>query len=90
MALSSDRSATIRLSLAFSSSNWRSRFISGSICTAYFFRQLWNVASLIPAFRHTSPISVLSYASFRTKAICASVNYDASVELSVSRSRDRR
>src|SRR5690554_6562279 len=31
MALSSDRSATMRLSLAFSSSSWRSRFTSEGI-----------------------------------------------------------
>jgi hypothetical protein len=36
---SSDRSATIRLSLAFSSSSWRSRFISEGINPAHFFRQ---------------------------------------------------
>ena len=40
IALSSDRSATRRLSLAFSSSSWRSRFISDGIKPAYFFRQL--------------------------------------------------
>ncbi len=40
MALSSDRSATIRFSLAFSSSSWRRRFISDGISPAYFLRQL--------------------------------------------------
>ena len=40
MALSRDRSATIRFSLAFSSSSCRSRFISEGIKPAYFLRQL--------------------------------------------------
>lgn len=40
MALSSDRSATIRFSLAFSFSSCRSRFISEGIKPAYFLRQL--------------------------------------------------
>ena len=39
IALSRLRSATSRLSLPFSSSNWRSRRISDSISPAYFFRQ---------------------------------------------------
>ena len=38
IALSSDRSATSRLSLLFSSSSWRSRRISDGISPAYFFR----------------------------------------------------
>jgi hypothetical protein len=57
-------------------SSWRSRFISDGIKPAYFFRQLWNVASLIPALRQTSPTAVPSSACHRTKAICASVNFD--------------
>ena len=40
IALSSDRSATIRLSFAFYSSSCRSRFISVGNSPAYFFRQL--------------------------------------------------
>src|SRR6516162_7639080 len=40
MALSSDRSATIFFNLPFSSSSWRSRFISEGINPAYFLRQL--------------------------------------------------
>src|SRR5262249_41530404 len=40
IALSSDRSATIFFSLPFSSSSWRSRFISEGIRPAYFLRQL--------------------------------------------------
>lgn len=40
IALSSDRSATNRLSFAFSSSSWRSRFISDGISPAYFLRLL--------------------------------------------------
>src|ERR1700757_112665 len=40
IALSSDRSATIFFSLPFSSSSWRSRFISDGIKPAYFLRQL--------------------------------------------------
>src|SRR6516165_12219415 len=40
IALSSDRSATIFLSLPFSSSSWRNRFISDGIKPAYFLRQL--------------------------------------------------
>lgn len=38
MALSKQRSATSRLSFAFSSSSWRSLFISDGISSAYFFR----------------------------------------------------
>src|ERR1700756_5290929 len=45
MALSQGRSATIRLSLLFSSSSGRSRFISDGIRPAYFLRQSQNVAS---------------------------------------------
>ena len=40
IALSSDRSATIFFSLPFSSSSWRSRFISDGIKPTYFLRQL--------------------------------------------------
>ena len=40
IALSSDRSATIFLSLPFSSSSWRSRFISDGVSPLYFLRQL--------------------------------------------------
>jgi len=53
-----------------------SRFISEGIRPAYLFRQLWSVASLMPALRHTSPTALPSYAC-RKKAICASVNLDA-------------
>jgi len=53
IALSSDRSATNRLSLAFASSSCRRRFISDGISPVYYLRQLLNVASLIPALRHT-------------------------------------
>jgi hypothetical protein len=43
-----------------------------------------------PAFRQTSPIGVPSSACFNTKAICASVNFDVFMELSLSRSRDHK
>ena len=46
IALSSDRSATNRLSFAFSSSSWRSRFISDGINPAYFLRQLMGWTAL--------------------------------------------
>ena len=39
ISLSSDRSATIRFRRPFSSSSWRSRFISDGISPPYFFRQ---------------------------------------------------
>ena len=54
MALSSDRSATIRFSLAFSSSSWRSRFISDGSGRRFLARAIVKVASLIPALRQTS------------------------------------
>jgi hypothetical protein len=62
--------------LPFSSSSWRSRFISDGIKPAYFSRQLCNVAWLIPALRQTWPTAVPSSACHRMKAICTSVNFD--------------
>src|SRR6478752_8758626 len=84
MALCKERSATIRFSVAFSSSSWRSRFISEGSRPAYFFFQLKYVAWLIPAFRQTSATAKPSSACFKTNAICASENFDAFMELSSS------
>jgi hypothetical protein len=44
----------------------------------------------ILAFRQTSPIGVPSSACFKTKAICASVNFDTFMELSLFRLRDHK
>src|SRR6478609_8179574 len=90
MALSRDRSATIRFSLAFSSSSWRSRLISEGISPAYFFFQLKYVAWLIPTFRQTSATAEPSSACFKTNAICASENFDAFMELSSSHQGDHK
>lgn len=43
-----------------------------------------------PGFRQTSPTAVPSSACFNTKAICASENFDAFMELSFSPSRDHK
>ena len=63
--------------MRLTSSSCLSRFISDGIKPAYFFRQLWNVASLMPDLRHTSPMAVPPSACRKTKAIYASVNLDA-------------
>jgi hypothetical protein len=53
--------------LLLTSSSWRRRFISYGISPPYLLRQLQNVASLIPAFRQTSPPAVPSSACLRTR-----------------------
>src|SRR6202040_3345652 len=50
----SDRSATSRLSLPFSSRDWRSSRSSLSASPAYFFFQTKNIASLIPCSQQIS------------------------------------
>lgn len=70
MALSSDRSATKWLSLAFSSSSCRSRCSSGGPNLLYFLRQLKKVASDTPILRQTSSTGVPNSACFRAKVIC--------------------
>ena len=90
IALSSDRPATSRFRLAFSSSIWRSFLTSDGIIPPYRLRPLVNVASEIPAFRQTFATAVPLSACFRTDAICASVNFDFFVEFSSSHSRDHK
>jgi hypothetical protein len=72
------------LSFAFSSSSCRKRRISDGISPAYFLRYASNVASLMPAFRQTSPIVVPPSASFNTNAICASLNFDLFIAHSIA------
>jgi hypothetical protein len=73
--LSSERSTTIRFNLLFYFSSYFSRFVSGGISPSHFFRQLQNVASVIPAFRHTSKIAVPSPAHCRMNAVWLSVYF---------------
>src|SRR5215212_933512 len=65
ISLSNDRSATIRFSLAFSSSSCFSRRISVGSKPSYFFFQLKYVAWLMPALRHTSATGIPSVPCFR-------------------------
>ena len=71
--MSSDRSATIFFSRAFSCSSSLSRFISDGIRPAYFFFQLKNVAELIPAFLQTSATGVPSSASNERSVVPADI-----------------
>jgi hypothetical protein len=77
ISLSSERSATIFFSRAFSASSSRIRRISDGSNPAYFFFQLKKVAWLIPAFRQISATGVPSSVCLMMNAFCASVNLDA-------------
>lgn len=87
ITLSSDKSATIFFSRAFSCSGSRSCFISEGMSPAYFFFQLNYVAELIPTFLQTSATGVPSSAYFMMNAFCASVNFDAFMRIRSSPSQ---
>lgn len=71
MAIS--RSATIRLSFAFSACSARRRFMSLGSSSPYFLRHPYNVCSLTVCLRATSDTMPRS-ASRRIATICSSVN----------------
>src|SRR5215211_916317 len=74
--LSSMASARSFLSFVFSSSSAFSRRASGTSSPPNFAFQAYNVASLIPCRRHTSPVFAPASCSRRIAMICSCVNLD--------------
>ncbi len=67
-------SASNRFSFAFSSSSAFSRLAYETSSPPYFAFHVWNVALLIPCFRHASTIETPASCSRKIPMICSCVN----------------